>query len=67
MTIEELRGKRVRLLGKHPFAGDSAEILDYTPGIGMKVKLLRGDAMYGHESFVTNAKEMRFEKEGLDW
>lgn len=65
--LAKLLGKKLRLLGKHPWAGESAEVVGFDDRIGLRVKLLRQDAMYGHECFVTNPKEMRWEKKGLDW
>jgi hypothetical protein len=65
-ATERLKGKRIKLLGKHPFAGESAEVVSFD-SFGMRVKLLRMDAMYGHECYVTKAKDFRQERKGLDW
>lgn len=65
--IEDVIGRRVRLLGDHPWGGESAEIVGWTDGIGMRVKLLRRDAMFGHECYVTDPKQFREEKKGIDW
>ena len=62
----ELKGRRIRLLGDHPFAGDSAEVVSFDK-IGMKVKLLCGDAMHGHECYVTKRGQYRAERKGVDW
>jgi hypothetical protein len=65
-ATERLKGKRVRLLGSHPWAGSSAEVVSFDR-IGMKVKLLRGDAYGGHEAYVTERKHYRPEIAGVDW
>lgn len=56
-------GDRVRLIGKHPWAGETGEIVAFeyspadqllgkpNPAIVARVKLLRGDAMNGHECY----------------
>jgi hypothetical protein len=59
-------GRRIRLLGDHPWAGDSAEVISFD-NFGMRVKLIRGDAMDGHESYVTKREHYREERKGLDW
>jgi hypothetical protein len=59
-------GRHIRLLGDHPFAGDSAEVIGFD-NIGMRVKLIRGDAMHGHESYVMKRENYRPERKGLDW
>jgi hypothetical protein len=68
MTVEDkFIGRRVRLLGDHRFAGNSAEVVGFDQRIGLRVKLLRGDAMDGHECYVTRPEQFRAEKKGLDW
>lgn len=65
--IEDIIGCRVRLIGDHPWAGESAEVTGFTSGIGLKVKLLRMDAMYGAEVYCTSPKQFRVERQGVDW
>ncbi len=65
--LEEIIGRRVRLLGDHPWAGSSAVVVGFDSRIGMRVKLIRGDAMDGHEVYVLNRRQFREEKKGLDW
>lgn len=65
-ATEQLRGKRLRLLGSHPYAGNSAEVVALD-NLGMRVKLIRGDAMHGHESYVTAREQYRAERKGIDW
>jgi hypothetical protein len=51
----------------HPsFAGYSAEVLSLDR-IGMKVALKAGDAMDGHECYITKHEHYRVERKGLDW
>lgn len=66
MVESDVIGRRVRLLGSHPWAGDSAEVIAFDK-LGMKVRLLRGDVMNGHESYVTKREHFREERKGLDW
>jgi len=66
-SFDQVIGRRIRLLGKHPWAGESAEVLDWHPRMGMRVKLLRMDAMHGHECYVSSPQEFREEQKGVDW
>ena len=65
-ATKRLQGRRVRILGDHPFSGCSAYVVSLDK-IGMKVRLIGGDAMDGHESYVMERKHYRPEHEGLDW
>ena len=48
-------GRQVKLVGDHPWAGNHATVVGFD-NIGMKVRLIRSDAMHGHEAYVTSAK-----------
>jgi hypothetical protein len=63
---KDVIGRRIRLLGDHPWAGNSAEVVAFDH-IGMRVKLIRGDAMDGHESYVLKPSHFRQERKGIDW
>ena len=65
-ATEQIKGRRIRLLGDHPFAGYSAEVVCFD-NLGMRVRLCAGDAMDGHESYVFKRDHYRAEREGLDW
>jgi hypothetical protein len=65
--VQKIIGRRVRLRGDHPWAGESAEVVGFNDAIGMRVKLLRMDAMYGYECYVTDPKQFREERKGMDW
>jgi len=67
MNLKDIIGRKIRLLGDHPWAGESAEVIGFDPQFGMRVKLLRMDAMYGYECFVTKPQQFREERKGMDW
>lgn len=65
--IADIVGRHIKIIGDHPWAGESAEVVGFDPRIGMRVKLLRKDAMYGHECYITSPKNFRPERKGVDW
>jgi hypothetical protein len=50
--IADVVGRQVRIVGDHPWNGHRARVLGIDK-IGMKVAIMRNDAMDGHEAYIT--------------
>lgn len=51
-AIEDIVGRQIRIVGDHPWNGHRAKVLGFEPKFGLKVSIMRNDAMDGHECFV---------------
>ena len=49
--IADVIGRQIKIIGDHPWAGHRARVLDIDK-IGMKVAIMRNDAMDGHEAYI---------------
>ena len=49
---EAIIGRQVKLVGDHPWAGHRARVVGLDK-LGLRVSLMRNDAMDGHEAYVT--------------
>lgn len=57
--INSIIGRQVKLLGDHPWAGHTAEVVGWDDRLGMRVAIHRGDAMDGHECYVMKKEHFR--------
>lgn len=55
-TIEDIIGRQVRIVGDHPWNGHRAKVVGFDPKFGLRVSIMRNDAMNGHESYIHNRK-----------
>lgn len=51
ITEADVIGRQVKLVGDHPWAGNHATVVGFD-NVGMRVSLIRSDAMHGHEAYV---------------
>lgn len=53
MTLEINRGMRVRIIGDHPWTGETAKVITGPDGLlkNYRLTLIRDDAMDGHEIY----------------
>ena len=50
--LKSIIGRQIKIVGDHPWADHRAKVLGIDK-IGMKVAIMRNDAMDGHEAYVT--------------
>lgn len=55
--LAEIVGRQVRIVGDHPWNGHRAKVVGFDPKLGLRVSIMRNDAMDGHECFIMERKQ----------